>query len=250
MQADVTDAAGLGRVLADIRTRLGRIDLVIHAAGHFDHEHRSLVGKSAQSVLAVLAAKADAAELLADHLADDPPDALVLCSSLSALGAGLAGGQADYAAANAYLDAFAESRRGTQPRVLSIGWPQWSETGMSAGRSLSARALALGLVELDPGDGEAAFARLLGSGAEGAVSIVAASADPVPWCTVSTRGWPPITPAMKPAGTTSPPRPPSGWHRPVRHRQRKPGPNRRRCPAQPLRSSGGHWRRSSPWIPR
>ncbi|MET0250958.1 MAG: thioesterase domain-containing protein, partial [Novosphingobium sp.] len=59
------------------------------------------------------------------------PEFLVLFSSISAF-AGIAG-QADYAAANAFLDGYAEARRDDPlTQVVSIGWSQWGEVGMAA----------------------------------------------------------------------------------------------------------------------
>ena len=55
----------------------------------------------------------------------------VLFSSISAV-LGTAG-QADYGAANAYLDAFARRRnadKNLQGRTLSINWPLWDVAGM------------------------------------------------------------------------------------------------------------------------
>jgi len=133
VSADVTDAASLARMLAVVRQRFGRIDGVIHAAGLPGGglmQFRSL-GETA----AVLAPKVEGTLLLADLLAADPPDFLVLCSSLNGLVGGP--GQVDYAAASAFLDAFAQAHSDELP-VLSIDWDAWRDVGMADRRPESA----------------------------------------------------------------------------------------------------------------
>jgi amino acid adenylation domain-containing protein/non-ribosomal peptide synthase protein (TIGR01720 family) len=127
--ADVTDAASMRWVLDEARERFGRIHGVIHAAG--------LPGgglmqwRSLEDAEAVLAPKVQGTLVLEELLAGDAPDFLVLCSSLNALVGGP--GQADYTAANAFLDAFAQSRHGDLP-VVSINWDAWRGVGMAAPR--------------------------------------------------------------------------------------------------------------------
>ena len=76
-------------------------------------------------------------------LGDMPLDFLVLFSSISSF-AGLAG-QFDYAAANAFLDAFAQERTVTDGRyTVAINWSQWQEVGMAAEL---ARRLGIGTSE-------------------------------------------------------------------------------------------------------
>ena len=60
----------------------------------------------------------------------EPLDFFVLMSSLTAqLGEF---GQADYAAANAFLDAFAEARHAEGAPMMSIAWDAWRDNGMAA----------------------------------------------------------------------------------------------------------------------
>ena len=56
-------------------------------------------------------------------------DFFVLCSSLSSVVGGL--GQADYCAANAFLDSFAHRRHLRNEVGLALNWPTWRETGMA-----------------------------------------------------------------------------------------------------------------------
>jgi acyl transferase domain-containing protein/acyl carrier protein/short-subunit dehydrogenase involved in D-alanine esterification of teichoic acids len=172
LAADVSDRNQLAAALTEVRRSMGRISAVVHAAGVFDHVRRSLRAKTTESVASVLAAKLDGTMLLDELLADDPPDVVLLCSSLSVVGSGMAGGQADYAAANSFVDAYAESRRDTRTRVVAVGWPQWANLGMSAGRSLPEPVKAAGLTELSVEAGVAAFRTLLASDVRGCVTVL------------------------------------------------------------------------------
>jgi NAD(P)-dependent dehydrogenase (short-subunit alcohol dehydrogenase family) len=129
VRGDVASPADVSRAVGDARRRFGGINGVIHAAGVLDDALMAV--RDPARVTAVLAPKIEGTEVLAAAVADEPLDALVLCSSVSAF-AGLAG-QSDYAAANAFLDAFAQHRQtGEGKRTVSIGWAAWREVGMTA----------------------------------------------------------------------------------------------------------------------
>ena len=119
----------------------GRIDGVFHMAGVLQDGIIQL--KDRGTAGRVLDPKV-AGTLVLDEALTDPLDFMVLFSSVSALN-GLPG-QVDYAAANAFLDAFAH-RSSTTGRTwtLSVNWSAWQEVGMAA-----AMARELGLV-LTPG---------------------------------------------------------------------------------------------------
>ncbi|MET0179779.1 MAG: KR domain-containing protein, partial [Novosphingobium sp.] len=147
--ADVGDPRAMRSAMRRIQARLGAVTGVFHAAGTLDD---SLIEtKTRGSIDAVLRPKVAGTIAIDAALRSRPPEFLVLFSSVSAF-AGLAG-QADYAAANAFLDAYAQSRH-TDPatQVLSIGWSQWSEVGMAA--ALGRGAGAHGSPADDLGDGE------------------------------------------------------------------------------------------------
>ena len=91
--------------------------------------------------------------------------------------AGLLGseGQANHAAANAFLDAFAHYRQGQQKPALSINWGAWAEIGAAAPlvseRTLAARGYGL----ITPNQGLAALSGLL-SQRVGQIGVV-----PIDW---------------------------------------------------------------------
>ncbi|HEX2084805.1 MAG TPA: SDR family NAD(P)-dependent oxidoreductase [Solirubrobacteraceae bacterium] len=121
VEADVTAEASFGRAVAAARERFGRIDAVLHTAGV--PAMGLLRFKTPEVTDEVFAPKVAGSETLARCLADDPPDLLVLFSSISsAMGGGP--GQAEYCAANAYMDAFAQVGQAA-PRIVSVNWGEW-----------------------------------------------------------------------------------------------------------------------------
>ncbi|WP_214414755.1 type I polyketide synthase [Sphaerisporangium fuscum] len=149
-ECDVADVAALGAVVDAAEKRFGRIDGVVHAAGtpggglverRSGAELREVLRPKAGGVLAI-------EEVFADRA---PLDFLVSFSSV----AGLTGmyGSADYAAANAFLDAHSTDRRSDERFTVSVQWPGWAEVGMLA-RSPEGRAVHGGLLA-DPSSGPA-----------------------------------------------------------------------------------------------
>jgi thioesterase domain-containing protein/NAD(P)-dependent dehydrogenase (short-subunit alcohol dehydrogenase family) len=130
--ADVGDLDAMRGVLARFRARFGGIDGVFHAAGQLSDGLIALREPRAES--SVLDTKIRGALVLDSLLRDERADFFVLFSSVSSI-LGLPG-QADYSAANAFLDAFAFSRALRRPRsrTLSINWNGWQEVGMLAER--------------------------------------------------------------------------------------------------------------------
>nr|WP_285620553.1 type I polyketide synthase [Kineosporia sp. NBRC 101677] len=130
--ADVADRAHLGNVLASTPDLRG----VFHAAGVLDDG--VLGAQTAQRLHAVLRPKADGAWHLHELTLDRDLRHFVLFSSI----AGLWGnpGQANYAAANTFLDALAAHRRSRGLAAQSLAWGPWSAEG--AGGMTSALAQA------------------------------------------------------------------------------------------------------------
>ncbi|WP_216206429.1 type I polyketide synthase [Amycolatopsis aidingensis] len=130
LRADVTDRGQLAAALRGLRDTHGCPDGVVHAAGA--PSQGLIATKTAEEADRVLAAKTYGTLLLDELCPAEDLDFLLLCSSVTAVLGGP--GQSDYAAANAFLDAFAQhKRRDTGADVVSVGWDTWQETGMAAG---------------------------------------------------------------------------------------------------------------------
>jgi acyl carrier protein len=116
---DVADRDAVSALLAGIPTLAG----VIHAAGVVaDGTVETL---TPESVTSVLTPKVDAALNLASLVTDVP---LVLFSSAtSVLGTA---GQANYAAANAFLDALAARERAAGRSVTALSWGLWEQASL------------------------------------------------------------------------------------------------------------------------
>ena len=135
LSADVTSRAEMEGVVAAARARFGGIDGVLHAAGV--PPGGMIQMKTAEAAAAVLAPKVRGTHVLDAVLRDERPDFIALFSSLNAIFGGF--GLVDHCAANAFLDAFAESRAASDgTRVFSINWDGWLEVGQAANAALSA----------------------------------------------------------------------------------------------------------------
>ncbi len=148
--ADVSDPGQLGALLEAIPAR-HRLRAVIHAAGVLED---AVIGElTGEQLDTVLAAKADAAWHLHHLTRHAELDLFVVFSGVAAvLGAG---GQANYAAANAFCDALAHHRQ----HATSLAWGYWPGTGLTAGLS-SAEQTRLthgGLVPIGTDHGLALF---------------------------------------------------------------------------------------------
>jgi len=127
--ADVADEGALARVLGRAKERFGPIQGVIHAAGTPGGGLLQL--RSPEAAGEVLRPKVRGTRVLERLLANEPLEFVVLCSSLATVIDGP--GQADYFAANAFLDAWAATRKETPgPRIVSICWEAWRDVGMAA----------------------------------------------------------------------------------------------------------------------
>ncbi|OKH23568.1 polyketide synthase [Hydrococcus rivularis NIES-593] len=124
VQADVSNTEDVARIFSSSLPLRG----IIHAAGILDDG--VLVQQSWERFQQVMAPKVQGAWNL--HLATQnyPLDFFVMFSSAASV-VGCAG-QANYCAANAFLDALAHYRRSLGLPGLSINWGSWSSVGMAA----------------------------------------------------------------------------------------------------------------------
>ncbi|MEB8386038.1 SDR family NAD(P)-dependent oxidoreductase [Rhodobacteraceae bacterium KMM 6894] len=128
IQGDVTDLAQMQAAAAQIADTCGPLTGIIHAAGSIDDA--PMLAKDAASIQAVFAPKIGGLRVLDTVFPDGAVDLMVLFSSTSTITT--PAGQVDYVAANAYLNAVAQARRGGKTRVVAINWGVWADTGMAA----------------------------------------------------------------------------------------------------------------------
>ncbi|MGW0917034.1 SDR family NAD(P)-dependent oxidoreductase [Streptomyces sp. NPDC002784] len=127
-QADVTDERQLDALLAE----LPPLDVVFHLAGVA--VPGSLRGTGRADTDRSLAAKTVGTRLLARtlHRHGHRPALCVAFSSVASVLPGAAGALGDYAAANAYLDAFAAAERAAGRRWLAVNLGAVARTGLAA----------------------------------------------------------------------------------------------------------------------
>ncbi|NMO14584.1 SDR family NAD(P)-dependent oxidoreductase [Pyxidicoccus fallax] len=152
---DVTERDALAATLARVKEAFGSIHGVIHSGGVL--ADRLIFSKEPDSFDRVLRPKVLGAWLLDELTAAEPLDFFSVYSSVvSELGNV---GQVDYAAANAFLDAFMDFRRarGRPGRSLSVNWTLWAEGGMGRDTRAIEQLAARGITLLDDGPAFAAL---------------------------------------------------------------------------------------------
>ncbi|WP_434444136.1 SDR family NAD(P)-dependent oxidoreductase [Lentzea sp. E54] len=152
---DAADREQLAGVLARIpsdRPLAG----VIHAAG--TSSDATIQSLTAEALEAVLPSKVDAVTHLDELTRDLDLTWFVVCSSAAAWWG--TAGQANYAAANACIDAIARSRHNAGQHALSLAWGLWAERSELSGHLEEAdlrRLSRLGMTPLSTEDALAAF---------------------------------------------------------------------------------------------
>jgi polyketide synthase PksL len=154
-RTDVSDRAAASRLLEHIADNHGPLTGVLHSAGVIDDKF--ILRKSPEELQAVLAPKVSGLVHL-DELTEDQPLDLFVC--FSSIGGAFGNpGQADYAAANAFMDGYAAYRNHLveaglrRGRTLSVGWPLWDEGGMGTDGPVREQLRSLGLTPLDTARG-------------------------------------------------------------------------------------------------
>ncbi|MCG8422985.1 MAG: type I polyketide synthase [Proteobacteria bacterium] len=157
-RADVSCEADVVALLHRIETQLPPLRGVFHAAGVLDD---APIGELDHArFVQVAGPKLAGAWHLHHHTQSAALDHFVLFSSISAL-LGIPG-QANYVAANAFVDALAHARRAAGLPGLSINWGAWGEVGMvTAQEHRQAHLAALGLSTFRPALAIEALAVLL-----------------------------------------------------------------------------------------
>ncbi|MER6450969.1 type I polyketide synthase, partial [Streptomyces venezuelae] len=165
---DASDREALRELLA---AEADTLTAVVHTAGVLDDGVLdALTPERFESVLRAKAVSALNLHELTVELGIEL-DAFVLFSSMS----GMTGsaGQANYAAANAYLDALAEQRRADGLAATSLAWGPWAEGGMAADEALDARMRREGLPPMAPETAMAVLRQSVGAVGDAAALLVA-----------------------------------------------------------------------------
>ncbi|WP_299608351.1 SDR family NAD(P)-dependent oxidoreductase [uncultured Aquimarina sp.] len=131
-QCDVAQKNEVISLMKKIKSAYNHLDGIIHCAGVI---RDSLIeNKTENEVLDVLSPKTTGVKNLDEVTKDQPLDFFALFSSVTAIIGNV--GQADYSAANAYLDCFADERNckvheGKRiGKTVSINWPLWADGGI------------------------------------------------------------------------------------------------------------------------
>jgi NAD(P)-dependent dehydrogenase (short-subunit alcohol dehydrogenase family) len=162
LSVNLTDAAGVAAAIAQVRTRSGRIDVLLHAAG-IERSH-FLPDKDPREFDLVFDVKSDGWFHLLDAIGDMPLGATVAFSSIA--GRFGNGGQADYSAANDLLCKITSSFRTTRPntRGIVIDWTAWGGIGMATRGSIPKMMELAGIDMLPPEAGIPLIRRELTAG--------------------------------------------------------------------------------------
>ncbi len=136
--ADVTDLHAMQQLVARVKAQYGAITCVFHAAGVL--RDVLIANRSMLEGSDVIDTKVKGAVVLDTVLAREPLELFVLFSSVSSI-LGLPG-QADYTAANAFLDSFAHGKAAEgHTRAVVVNWNAWQEVGMVAALTRVARTV-------------------------------------------------------------------------------------------------------------
>ncbi|MEU8380857.1 SDR family NAD(P)-dependent oxidoreductase [Streptosporangium sp. NPDC048865] len=174
LAADVADAAALESALDGLRAQGPPLRGVLHAAGVL--RDRTIAATDFDEVREVLRPKVDGTRNLHRLTRRDPLELFVLFSSAAGLLG--SGGQAGYAAANAFLDGFAHWRRGEGLPATSVDWGVWSEIGLAARPDRAGRLADKGMGSIDPASGLRVLAGLL---AESPAQVAVVPLDAPAW---------------------------------------------------------------------
>ncbi|WP_394843020.1 type I polyketide synthase [Pendulispora brunnea] len=157
-EVDIARTDAVAGLFREMDGALPALRGVLHMAGVLDDA--TLYQQDARRFATVAGPKVEGTRLLHEHTRERSLDFFVLFSAGAALLG--AAGQANYAAANAFMDAFAVQRQDAGLPALSINWGIWDEVGLAASSALRGQRLQeQGLVPIAPALGLQAFERAL-----------------------------------------------------------------------------------------
>ena len=149
IKADIANTNQLDRVLKQIELELPPLKGVIHCAGVTSD--RTITKQDWQSFSTVLAPKVKGAWNLHQLTAKYDLETFILFSSAASLIGST--GQANYCAANAFLDTLAHARRNSGLPAISINWGAWANTGLAADTQIIEGLKQKGINSIKPDEG-------------------------------------------------------------------------------------------------
>ena len=163
ISADVADPEQMRAAISRIHERFGALHGVVHSAGAVGRAFFHAAQQTGRAEAAEqFRAKVHGTVVLEQVLGDSRLDFCFLMSSLSSVLGGLGFGA--YAAANLFMDAFVRKHnRFGAVAWTSVNWDAWQPTA-EQGQALAPEDLSAEFVIL-PGEGVAAFERILSTGA-------------------------------------------------------------------------------------
>jgi polyketide synthase PksN len=168
-QVDVAQKDAVIDLVRSIREDFGSINGIIHSAGVI--RDNFIIKKEKDELVEVLAPKVIGLVNVDQASKDMPIDFFCFFSSFG----GTMGnpGQADYAAANAFMDAYAKYRNNLvaskerHGQTLSISWPLWKDGGMHVDQETEKMMLEnIGMAAMQNPTGLRAFYQCLAAGAD------------------------------------------------------------------------------------
>ncbi len=158
-EVDATDEAAMTAALQAVKAHFGAINGVFHSA--LVLRDARLDAMSEETFDDVLAPKVRGSVVLARALRDEPLDFLVFFSSAQSFSGNA--GQANYAAACTFKDAFASRLAGDGVPVHVVNWGYWGEVGVVATAGYRRRMQAIGVHSIGVEEGMAALEAIIGA---------------------------------------------------------------------------------------
>jgi acyl transferase domain-containing protein/acyl-CoA synthetase (AMP-forming)/AMP-acid ligase II/acyl carrier protein len=149
IKADIANTNQLSQALNQIESELPPLRGVVHCAGIICD--RTIPQQDWQSFEQVLAPKVQGAWNLHQLTQKYDLENFILFSSASSL-IGSAG-QANYCAANAFLDTLAHGRRNLGLPAISINWTAWKNTGLAVNTQITISLQQKGIGSIKPTEG-------------------------------------------------------------------------------------------------
>lgn len=156
--SDICNVLSLSGAVKYVRERFGHINGVIHSAANM---HDSAVrNMKEEDLIRVVKPKVDGLTAMEEVFAAEKPDLVILFSSMQSMKENP--GQANYAMANEYMDAYAASlQRNLGARVSVINWGYWDSVGIAGDLKYKEPLVKRGIYAIRAQEGMEALEKVL-----------------------------------------------------------------------------------------